>query len=341
VCLVAGIHIFDHTKADINYGAAAGGLSVNLWHGIPLKRIGDDILSPRHAHQIARRERGLQRAWQRLRRPALFEAYDYTISTSPSATQRLSSALSLPPSHVAVTGYPRNDVLRPSVRTILTAQERNIAANLRATADLGERVVLYAPTFRERAEGEAPSSHLNVRSLDDVLTRHRCRMYVKLHPNDRSDLLSRDRYGRIDVITGRIDIYPLLHFFDALITDYSSIYHDYLLLDRPLLFYPYDLEQYARVTHGLYDSYNSVTPGPQARNAQELSHALDKLLGDFDAQSAQWASQRESVRRRFHEFDDQGSAQRVLEFLLSLDPAGPHRSRPSEKRVRRRNGENE
>ena len=57
---------------------------------------------------------------------------------------------------------------------------------------------------------------------------------------------------------------------DLLITDYSSIFFDFLLLDRPIVFFPYDLEQYLSQDRAMYFDYEIMTPGPKCRTYDEL-----------------------------------------------------------------------
>ena len=101
-------------------------------------------------------------------------------------------------------------------------------------------------------------------SLDQALEANRGVLYCKLHPGDRAGLPDLSQLSCIRILPSNADPYPLLRHTHALISDYSSIFFDYLLLDRPLVFYPYDLEAYRTRSRGLYDDYHHVTPGPKA-----------------------------------------------------------------------------
>ena len=77
------------------------------------------------------------------------------------------------------------------------------------------------------------------------------------------------------------DVYTFLSEVDILITDYSSIYFDYLLWERPIIFFPYDLEYYRDEDRGLIFEYDEYTPGPKIFNAKELENVLSKGIDDF------------------------------------------------------------
>ncbi|HCF38358.1 MAG TPA: hypothetical protein DER56_04685, partial [Thermosipho africanus] len=69
------------------------------------------------------------------------------------------------------------------------------------------------------------------------------------------------------------DVYTFLNLLDILMTDYSSIYFDFLLWNRPIIFFPYDLEYYRDEDRGLIFDYEDFTPGPKVYTLDSL-HAL-------------------------------------------------------------------
>ena len=97
-----------------------------------------------------------------------------------------------------------------------------------------------------------------------------------------------------------VDAHVLLHEVDVLITDYSSIYFDYLLTDRPIIFYAYDLTQYVGTSRTLYEPYENVTPGVLARDSQELAAALASVLQDYAAACQRHSEERRMLRARLH-----------------------------------------
>ena len=75
------------------------------------------------------------------------------------------------------------------------------------------------------------------------------------------------------------DIYSYLDLIDIVITDYSSIGFDFLLWDRPVIFFPYDLDYYKNHDRKLIFDYEKFTPGPKVYTIEDLE---DIILEPFD-----------------------------------------------------------
>ncbi|MEM4782150.1 MAG: CDP-glycerol glycerophosphotransferase family protein, partial [Halalkalicoccus sp.] len=134
-------------------------------------------------------------------------------------------------------------------------------------------------------------------------------MVVKFHPFSDPGF-DPEQFERIHLLPAGSDVYPLLRETDALVTDYSSVYFDFLLLDRPVAFYAYDRERYEK-RPGFYVEYDEVTPGPVAETFDELLGALDLVLDSPEAHAAE----RERVRAMAFDHADDRSAERVREYV--------------------------
>lgn len=257
-------------------------VAVQLWHGMPLKKIALDVTS----------------------RPRTHGRHDLTIATSDEFARILSGAFGMTPERVVVTGLPRNDVLfraaeEPSGRTAGR-----------------QRTVLYMPTYREGfplfKKIPAVADLLGHPGLQRTLKAHSARLVVKEHNGHRlwavpSGMDERERIIPFEALWPRMDIQRVLADAEVLITDYSSCYIDYLLCDRPALFYCHDLERY-RTERGFYFDYESVTPGPRTASADELVRHLDDALSGRDGHAAD----RARLRERFFKHPDGGSCERVF-----------------------------
>ena len=100
---------------------------------------------------------------------------------------------------------------------------------------------------------------------------------IKLHPKSKL----RNQFAKINgdnivVIDADTDPYVFLKHADVLVTDYSSIYFDYILTGKPIIFFDYDLKEYLHDSREMYFDYNSVTPGDKAENYSELKLSLIK-----------------------------------------------------------------
>jgi CDP-glycerol glycerophosphotransferase (TagB/SpsB family) len=155
----------------------------------------------------------------------------------------------------------------------------------------------------------------DVQKVDAWLTEHGARMVVKLHPHDVASF-SGD-FQAIRVVTQEemqdlgLTVYTMLPAFDGLITDVSSIWVDFLLLDKPLIFAFPDVQDY-RDGRGLsIEPYEDWVPGPFVRDLDGLVAALDDVVHGRDPMAAE----RGRARSRFHQFHDDRSAARLLDGL--------------------------
>ncbi len=273
--LRAGVYFYDNYSKDISFVLSGRALKINLWHGIPLKKIQKDNM-----FDSFRNPRGF---WEWL------YAIPRSISDEKSSHYILTTSMFLKPifasafrtRHVLVEGYPRNDVLlSKTIKNVLTLQELREFNKLQL-AKKKNRIILYLPTFRD---SEAELFEIIDRTrLENFLNEEGYLFCVKLHPKSKQQELWKDwSHGRILLLDTVSDPYCFLPLADALITDYSSIYFDFLLTKKPVVFFPYDYEEYLSRSRELYFCYEDFTPGPKVYNQKELEDALRCLpaVGD-------------------------------------------------------------
>jgi CDP-glycerol glycerophosphotransferase (TagB/SpsB family) len=118
------------------------------------------------------------------------------------------------------------------------------------------------------------------------------------------------RYKNILSIKRNIDIMDLLIIADVLITDYSSVFYDYLLTLRPIIFFANDLEKYTEVRDFYYD-YKSFVPGPFVQNGDELIQALKNIK----QWNPEYEEKRRTVRDKFNKYSDGRATERIIEIL--------------------------
>ena len=106
-------------------------------------------------------------------------------------------------------------------------------------------------------------------------------------------------------------IYDVLAFVDVLITDYSSIYFDYLLLNRPIVFYVPDLERYKETRGFLLEPYEKWTPGDKARTIPGLIQALQEAIDNPD----KWKREREWLRDVMFKYQDGKASERIIKYF--------------------------
>ncbi|BDZ38820.1 CDP-glycerol glycerophosphotransferase family protein [Microbacterium suwonense] len=321
----AGVIVVTHGLGDVNRYGSSDGFVVQLWHGIPLKRIGLD--SPVTA-QVPARLPGAQ-----LLRRLLTVAYRSAaqrIRVLPAASHRsrgrLESAFGLGDDRVVVTGEPRVDVLSAG-----TAQERRATASalLTRTGPLlsQQRVVLYAPTWRDGAADPAvPDAGQWVRIVR-MLERHDAILFIRSHPLGEGSYAPPWSSGRVRMLSAELlaDVTPALPRMDVLVTDYSSMAYDVGLLAMPVVYLAPDVEAYAR-ERGFYGRYEDVAGADYARDWDGAIDQLDAVLGD-DVARADRARRSAELSAHMHAHRDGRNAHRVYRAIRARGIPAPKGAR--------------
>ena len=251
-------------------------LIINLWHGVPLKKIA--LLDP-----------NLKKAARIYFKKIFSENYTCILTTSHELIPLMARSFAVSKDKIKVWGQPRNDGLfqKNDCREILG----------QLFPDLPEytKTVLYAPTFRDYGQVQLfPFKDFDQKQLEAFLDEKNMLLFIRTHVAEQGSaapyLGKRIRFlgnEQAEDVTG------ILNIFDCLITDYSSIYIDYLLTDKPMIFLPYDRQQYLD-GRGMNFDYDDVTPGPKPETFNDFLDALSPKE-DF------WKSERTRVNRLFNE----------------------------------------
>ena len=251
-------------------------LIINLWHGVPLKKIA--LLDP-----------NLKKAARIYFKKIFSENYTCILTTSHELIPLMARSFAVSEDKIKVWGQPRNDGLfqKNDCREILG----------QLFPDLPEytKTVLYAPTFRDYVQVQLfPFKDFDQKQLEAFLDEKNMLLFIRTHVAEQGSaapyLGKRIRFlgnEQAEDVTG------ILNIFDCLITDYSSIYIDYLLTDKPMIFLPYDRQQYLD-GRGMNFDYDDVTPGPKPETFNDFLDALSPKE-DF------WKSERTRVNRLFNE----------------------------------------
>lgn len=130
------------------------------------------------------------------------------------------------------------------------------------------------PTWRDDDPDYFSKANIDFQSLNSQLEKLGYAFFLKLHPLTKFSPV--DKFSNIFQINNDVDIYPFLTYTDFLITDYSSIYFDYLLLDKEIIFIPYDLENYTK-NRELYFSFDEITPGKKYYSFSDFINNLNQI----------------------------------------------------------------
>ena len=125
---------------------------------------------------------------------------------------------------------------------------------------------------------------------------------------------NKDYYPVIRSYDTSMDVYPFLALTEMLITDYSSIFFDYLLLNKPIVFFPYDKKQYISEDRDFLFDYDDTVPGLQVYNEQELFSAVKEILID---NNDSFVNHREESLKKAYTYRDGNSSKRIVDFILT------------------------
>ena len=231
----------------------------------------------------------------------------------------------LHPRQVPVVGSPRNDRLLSSERS---------EVRRRLGWPLDEAIWMWLPTYRRavrggrRADGSEawqglPYSRDALVALEHGLVDLGVTLVLKPHPL-AEQRLPRQEHRRLSLLSQSsleqlgVSLYEVLAAADGLVTDASSVWIDFLLLDKPMIFAFPDLEKY-RADRGLnLEPYEDWAPGPVVAEVNEVIDNMKRVMRGEDI----YAERRRRALRRFHRFSNDGSTARLLD-LLDLLPRGP------------------
>ena len=237
--------------------------------------------------------------------------WDVLLSGSPYATACFRSAFRFS-GEILEEGYPRNDVFSwPDAPARARATRERLGL-----ADDHRTVVLYAPTFRDDNRPDANWRHdleLDVPRLAAELGDDHV-LIVRFHPLVRESMASLVAEHPDFVIDASSydDIQELLLISDVLITDYSSVFFDYSVLQRPILFFTYDLDRYRDELRGFYLDLESAAPGPLLRD----NDAVIAALRDLEGVRQRYADRLREFRDTYAPRDDGGASDRVLDAFF-------------------------
>lgn len=175
---------------------------------------------------------------------------------------------------VLKTGMPRTDLFfdYEKKNEIYRTLDQRIKINHR-------KIILYAPTFRDQE-----LDHFNLQLDLEKMFEHLSDEYIlliKLHPAIQQQLNLETKYpGFAFDVSGHKKMNDLLLITDLLITDYSSIPFEFSLLEKPMLFFAYDLDQYTK-ERGLWGEYSDLVPGPVLKTTREIIEIIETKAYDF------------------------------------------------------------
>lgn len=292
----------DNQSFPLKLTKRPGTTYVQTWHGSALKRMGFD--EPGWKLKTRAEQAEQQRTLDR---------FDHFLIRSEHDVRTLAKAFRLREKVLLRVGYPRNDAL---VRARHTSERARLVTELGidelSAIPADKKILLYAPTFRHQGQRRFTLPFDVERFAETfgdeyvLLVRAHYLNHVVLPPSVR---------GKVIDVSAHHDVTPVLALADALITDYSSVMFDYALLDRPMLFFTYDYEEYVHEGRGTYFDLLERAPGPIVRTEDELYSVLRSM--PLEDQTLKYAAARERFTADFGEYDKGTAAQSVVDQFFS------------------------
>lgn len=313
----ASIAVTDHFRMsdyDLFSGINHKTKIVQLWHGVGLKSIGDlkntdvpgvqfstDIL-PQPGDgtwtKLMKKIRYFRHAYYR----ELFEEYFMLVCPGQERIEQIAKPWHIPVENCFISGHPRNIYLH---------QNHTKPQKFR---------VLYAPTYRWDASKERELVQKIVDAgqlIQEKMEQVDGELTIRLHPhtwrNYTSVLNDLEReYSRI-VIDKEKDIYQTLGEYSVIISDYSSIAYEFVLLDRPVVFFNYDYEDFIRHEVGLNYDYQEYSPGAHTKTWEAT---LDAVL-EYRVNPEKDGAWRRKVRDEFYDMsaNDENNSERIVQEI--------------------------
>ncbi len=232
------------------------------------------------------------------------ENTDYLIVTSKNIIDYYSEAFQMPADKIRPLGLPRMDYYFENHD--LGKLKEDFCKKYNVSGD--KKIILYAPTFRDEEKYNNVFNYLDLEEFNRQLGDEYV-LALRLHPKIKNfykdDISSEGRYVDVSDFESEQE---LMLISDILITDYSSIMIEYSALNKPTVFFTYDLDEYLANERGFYYDFKTTVPGPIVNTSDELIGVIKN--GEFDKSKLS-----QFVKSQFDEVDGH-SSQRIVDYLL-------------------------
>jgi CDP-glycerol glycerophosphotransferase (TagB/SpsB family) len=229
------------------------------------------------------------------------------------------NAFGVPYNNVLVTGEPRNDYL-------FNSQESNIIKKLGISRD--KKIIIWMPTYRQNLVSKANDGEeyelgiplvnsKNIIKLNSICREKGVQLVIKWHSLQQSHTTDQFQLDSIKFITSediaktKEPLYSLVANSEALITDYSSIYVNYLVLNRPICFAYDDIELYKHERGFMFDDVEKIMPGYHTNKIEGVIEFIRQISDGID----EYSSKRVAVNGVLNKYSDGNNAKRLIDAL--------------------------
>lgn len=270
---IAKVYVYTSRTNDIKYVASGRALKFCLWHGVPMKEI--EFLISRGP--LTRRfDNSLS---SRIDFACCYQKPDILLTTGLIGTKFLMEGMRVDESRCISNIYPRCKLFLESTEKQLDYIKNNqgVAYQLYNLTRGYNKVYVFMPTFRDAHPHYLSEMNFDFEALNNALSKSNSFFILKVHPNTLPILkVKEDNFSNIYIVKQPFDIYPLLPFVSTLITDYSSIYFDFLYLKKEIILFPFDKERYSSEDRPFLIDYDKDIRGVRIYRFEELIDIIHK-----------------------------------------------------------------
>ena len=294
----AGVVIVNQNLQDVDNEfdfSCSGAIIINLWHGVPWKKIGLKAV-PREKYLYS-----------------LYQAYVLKIQringflcSGKVFEEKYMKAFLVKKDQLIRAGQPRNLLMYDKYMIEECYQKIRMAFSIDSKA----KIVSYLPTFRDSHTTPFSFSEISDESFLSYLESNNIYILQKAH-TEESELFKTGTDHIINVVD--VSAQELMAASDMLITDYSSCFFDYLLLDRPIIHYLYDYEYYKDKDRGLYFDKDDVVCGSVAYNEQELINEIKLNISNPD----KYLELRKKRKEDYLTYENCDNCKTITEYIMS------------------------
>lgn len=282
--LRAGVYVVDHSTPSINRYLRGGAFYVNLWHGSSVKRVRwqnpDYYLKKYHLKDVS--EMRTSFVFKMLNYVTLFDKIDFLLA--PSSIQLkdfFAPMMDIPEGNCVVGIYPRSRLMikgKEAAMDFITKYEPRETKTFVEKLQQYKKSYIYMPTWRNDGSDFIKKAGIQWDRLNEVMKNLDSLFVLKLHPFTKLNLKTLSKYSNICLYPKNSDVYTILPFIDCLITDYSSIYTDFLMMNKEIILFTFDYDEYVTGSYELSEFDNYFV----GKRANDFNKLLDTILSGED-----------------------------------------------------------
>ena len=304
--LIGKVYIYNTGIDDVIHYSLYNAKIINLWHGMVLKKMTTDKREITNYSLLRRLER---KVVSKLTSSKIDGSMiDLLVATSKSTKKNLSKSLKCP--NTKITGQPRDDIFYVNLKKDIILNKIGLGKHK------NKIIVSYLPTFRDQIRSYNSITGSDNKVLNSFFE-HNPNVVIleKSHYHEKSSAnkihFHNTNYKNLSKT--KLETQELLYVTDILITDYSGVFIDFLHLNRPIIFYPFDFEEYNK-TRGIFYNYKKIACGRIVYNLKNLLNAISDYIENPNLDK----EKRKAVKKLLHNFTDGKSCQRVYSEIISI-----------------------